>query len=91
VMKLLLATDGVDSSSEDSMGRVPLWWAAEKQHKGVVELLLVRDNVNPNFKDSKGRTPLLWAAEKGYEAVVELLLGVHCHRALQSDIPTFNY
>lgn len=42
VVKLLLARDGVDPNSEDSIGRTPLSWVVEKQHKKVVELLLAR-------------------------------------------------
>ena len=74
MVKLLLAKDGVDPDSKDSVGRTPLWWAAENGHEAVVKLLLAKDGVDPDSKDSFGRTPLSWAAANGHEAVVKLLL-----------------
>ncbi|KAI9772445.1 MAG: hypothetical protein M1840_000648 [Geoglossum simile] len=76
VVKLLLAKDGVDINSKDSMmGLTALSLAAERGHEAVVKLLLGKDGVDINSKDSKrGLTALLLAAERGHEAVVELLL-----------------
>jgi ankyrin repeat protein len=65
VVKLLLATDGVDPDSKDYYdNRTPLSWAAEGAHEAVVKLLLATDSVDPDSKDYDGRTPLSWAAEK---------------------------
>jgi ankyrin repeat protein len=49
VVKLLLARDGVDPNSGDSMGPTPLLWALEKQHKAVAELLLARNDVRQPY------------------------------------------
>lgn len=74
LVKLLLATEGVNPDSRDSNGRTPLSWASEYGHETVVKLLIATEGVNPDSKDSAGRTPLLWAASNGYEGVVKLLL-----------------
>ncbi|KAJ5955421.1 hypothetical protein N7501_009700 [Penicillium viridicatum] len=80
VVKLLLATDGVDPNCKDLFERTPLSlatplsWAAVYGREAVVKLLLAKEGVNPNSKNSNGRTPLLHAAEKGHKAVVKLLL-----------------
>jgi len=75
VIKLLLATDGVDPDLEDSNGLTPLSLAAQGGHEAVVKLLLATGGVEPNSKDSKyGWTPLSWAAGYGHKAVVKVLL-----------------
>ncbi|KAI9774751.1 MAG: hypothetical protein M1839_001618, partial [Geoglossum umbratile] len=60
---------------QDSYGRTPLSWAAEKGHETVVKLLLATEKVDLDSKDFLyERTPLSWVVEKGHEAVVKLLL-----------------
>ncbi|CAG9939384.1 unnamed protein product [Clonostachys rosea f. rosea IK726] len=71
---LLLAAGKVDFDAEDTDGRTPLSWAAEKGHEAVANLLLDTGKVDVDVRDNKGRTPLLWAVEDGREAVVKLLL-----------------
>ncbi|TGJ80228.1 hypothetical protein E0Z10_g8546 [Xylaria hypoxylon] len=75
VVRLLLATKGVDPDSKDlEYSRTPLSWAAENGHKAVVKLLIATESVDSNSKDNYGHTPLSWASENGHEAVVGLLL-----------------
>jgi ankyrin repeat protein len=65
VVRVLLATEGVNPDSKDKDGRTPLSWAAEKGHKVSVKILLSKiDSVNPNVRDKYGHTPLWWAAKK---------------------------
>ena len=59
IVKLLLASDGVDPDSKDKHGKTPLLWAAAKGHKNVVNLLLPENGIDPDSKDiDYGRTPL---------------------------------
>jgi ankyrin repeat protein len=75
VVRLLLATDGVDPDSRDSGSeQTPLSWAAENGHESIVRLLLAKDGIDPDSRTANGRTPLSWAARNGHEAVVRLLL-----------------
>jgi ankyrin repeat protein len=39
VVKLLLATNGVELDSKDNTGRTPLAWASDNGHEVVVKLL----------------------------------------------------
>ncbi|KFY47728.1 hypothetical protein V496_10483 [Pseudogymnoascus sp. VKM F-4515 (FW-2607)] len=64
----------IKPDTEDSNGRTPLSWAAERGHEAFASFLLLRANVKVDSKDSKGRTPLSWAAENGQEAVVRMLI-----------------
>ncbi|KAI9782389.1 MAG: hypothetical protein M1839_005262 [Geoglossum umbratile] len=71
-----LLKNGHNPDLQDSYGRTPLSWAAEKGHETVVKLLLATEQVDLDSKDSSyGQTPLSWAAGDGHEAVVRLLLG----------------
>jgi ankyrin repeat protein len=40
---------------EDGYGRMPLSWAAEREHEAVVKLLLAQDGVDPESKDTSPR------------------------------------
>ncbi|KAF5966432.1 ankyrin repeat domain-containing protein [Fusarium coicis] len=64
---------GIDIDGEDSDGRTPLWWAAERGHEAVVHLLL-EWSASVEAADKDGRTPLWWASLEGHEAIVRLLL-----------------
>lgn len=81
VVKLLLATDGVDPSSNLTGLRVTsLYFAAAKGHEAILRLLLAQGSVNPESKDSYGQSVLSLAAENGHLPIVKLLLdidGVH--------------
>ena len=59
-------TNGNDKSA-------PLFEAAERGHKEVVELLL-KAGADPDKYSSQGSTPLNLAADRGYKEVVQLLL-----------------
>lgn len=76
VVKLLLATAGVDVDSGDYLYQTPLALAAESGHESVVKLLLATAGVYPEFKDLEDMTPLMVAAANGHEAVVKLLLAM---------------
>ena len=69
-----LLKNGYNPDLQDSYGRAPLSWAAERGHEAVVKLLLETGKVDVDSKDRYGRTPLSWAADRGHEAVVKLLL-----------------
>ncbi|RYP31088.1 hypothetical protein DL767_005932 [Monosporascus sp. MG133] len=58
---------------KDSYGRTPLWYAAERGHKTIVQQLLEK-GADTEAKDEDGRTSLLYAAENGYEAIIQQLL-----------------
>ncbi|RSL96842.1 hypothetical protein CDV31_013308 [Fusarium ambrosium] len=55
VVKLLLATEGVEADSKATDGRTPLSYAAANGHDTIVRLLLNTGKVNPNDKDNKSR------------------------------------
>ncbi|RYP49226.1 hypothetical protein DL769_011102 [Monosporascus sp. CRB-8-3] len=75
VVRLLLATSGVNADLKDSeSGQTPLSRAAANGCKAVVQLLLDTGKVNINSGDNNGRTPLQWAAERGHETIVRRLL-----------------
>ncbi|KAI9764578.1 MAG: hypothetical protein M1839_005804, partial [Geoglossum umbratile] len=69
-----LLKNGYNPDLQDSYGRMPLSWAAERGREGVVKLLLATEKVDLDSKDTSGQTPLSLAAERGHEAVVKLLL-----------------
>lgn len=74
VVKLLLATAGVDGNSKTTNGATPLWLATWNGHEEVVKLLLATDGVDVNSKNMNGDTPLLLAVWNRREGVVKLLL-----------------
>ncbi|KFY84554.1 hypothetical protein V500_09211 [Pseudogymnoascus sp. VKM F-4518 (FW-2643)] len=74
VVKLLLATAGVDIESYDYKGQTPLALAAANGQESVVKLLLATVGVDAEFRDHRYRTPLFLAAEHGHEMVMKLLL-----------------
>ncbi|KAF9781969.1 hypothetical protein IL306_012090, partial [Fusarium sp. DS 682] len=60
---------------QDSWGRSPLSWAAEKGNEAVVKMLLDTGKVDVNSRDTQhGRSPLSWAARNRHKAVVKMLL-----------------
>jgi ankyrin repeat protein len=74
VVKLLLATAGVNADSHTNVYRTPLSLAAASGHELVVKLLLAEAGVNVNSMDQYSMTPLYIAAGRGNEEVVKLLL-----------------
>ncbi|KFY24439.1 hypothetical protein V493_05229 [Pseudogymnoascus sp. VKM F-4281 (FW-2241)] len=74
IVKLLLATAGVDADSNNVWKKTPLSLAAENGHESVVKLLLATVGVNAEALDCAYYTPLAHAASKGHEAIVKLLL-----------------
>ncbi|OBT99017.2 hypothetical protein VE01_02493 [Pseudogymnoascus verrucosus] len=74
VVKLLLATPGVNADSHTNIYQTPLSVAAYCGHESVVKLLLAEAGVNVNSMQYGSNTPLCLAAERGNEEVVKLLL-----------------
>jgi ankyrin repeat protein len=71
---IVLLQNGYVPDTQDSHGRTPLSYSAERGHVAVVKLLLRTENVEVDPKDDDNQTPLLWAALEGHEVVVKLLL-----------------
>lgn len=68
---------GADLEADDSYGRSPLSWAAQRGNTKVVEWLLGK-SADPNSKATAifmdGCTPLWFAAQNGHDAVVRALV-----------------
>lgn len=73
MMKLLLDR-GADPLKGTIGYRLPIHFASEEGHAGMVRLLLQQPKVDPNVRDTYGKTPIFYASDKGHEAVVKLLL-----------------
>lgn len=78
--KVLLEQDAARHSSrhrlvarKDNYGRTPLFWAATRGHKDIVELLL-KHGAPVGSKDRSNMTPLHIAVTGGHKEVVALLL-----------------
>ncbi|KAK3942551.1 hypothetical protein QBC46DRAFT_426439 [Diplogelasinospora grovesii] len=71
IVKLLLATAGVEPNSEDSNNQTPLSFVAHQGNESIVKLLLATNGVDVNAGHGK---PLACAAMNGHEAIVQLLL-----------------
>jgi ankyrin repeat protein len=54
MVKLLVATVGINANSKDEGGRTPLLWAAKRGHEAVVKLLVVTAGVDAKSKDKNG-------------------------------------
>ncbi|KAI7765600.1 hypothetical protein LZL87_007351 [Fusarium oxysporum] len=78
--RVLLEQDAAKHSSrhrlvarKDNYGRTPLFWAATRGHKDIVELLL-KHGAPVSSKDRSNMTPLHIAVTGGHKEVVALLL-----------------
>jgi ankyrin repeat protein len=77
VVKLLLATDGIDLELQGHLGQDIAVGGPENGREAVVKLLLATDGIDPNSKDTRWDwTPLSWTARNGHKAVVKLLLAM---------------
>jgi ankyrin repeat protein len=79
VVKLLLATEGIDVNHKGSercegYGMTALSAAAMNNHVGIVKLLLASENLDVNLKDKLGWTALSWAAQNYNNTLIKLLL-----------------
>ena len=64
---------GADVNAKDDKGEVPLFYAAHRGDKDMVELLLSK-RADVNARDDDGWTPLHGAALSGHKDVAEVLL-----------------
>jgi ankyrin repeat protein len=71
---LRLVEEHIPPDQKDIRGTTPLWQAAARGHKDVVQVLLATKVVNVNAKSIAQRTPIFWAAANGHIEVVRLLL-----------------
>lgn len=74
IVKLLLATEGVDLNIRGHFGRTALSQAVESDSLAIVEPLIAAKGIDANSVDNMGRTPLSKAAEKGRTDIVKLLI-----------------
>ncbi|QYS98021.1 ANK_REP_REGION domain-containing protein [Trichoderma simmonsii] len=70
-----LLEKGEDPDAQDSLLRMPIWWAAWNGHVKVIQPLLEVTTFWETRDVEYGLTTLLAAAMRGYEAIAELLLG----------------
>jgi ankyrin repeat protein len=74
VLALLLAARADTVAQRDSLGRIPLHWAAECGATSAARMLLGADPSSCNAADLEGATPLLLASRAGHWRAVEALL-----------------
>jgi ankyrin repeat protein len=74
VVRLLLATGGVEINSKASLNETPLYFAAGAGQEAIVRLLLGLKDINPDARDAHGITVLALAANNGHAGIVKLLL-----------------
>jgi ankyrin repeat protein len=77
VVRLFLATEGLNPAHKDSKGRTTLWWEVVHGHEDVVTELLAMKMVDPDTPGPDRQTPLLYAAEHGQETIVKLFLATN--------------
>ncbi|KAI1735944.1 hypothetical protein F4680DRAFT_276207 [Xylaria scruposa] len=77
-MIVALLAAGIEPDPEDTHGRTPLSYAAERGYEAVVTLLLANKAVDPNSKDFvRGWTPLWYAVARVQVTIVKQLLKVN--------------
>jgi len=74
IVKLLLATDGIEVNKAANNGVTPLNIASNKGLTEIVQLLLATDGIKVNEEALDGATPLLVASRNGQTEIVKLLL-----------------
>ncbi|OKP14550.1 hypothetical protein PENSUB_13902 [Penicillium subrubescens] len=73
LVRLFLATEGVNPAHKDSKGGTTLWWEVVHGYEDVVTELLAMKMVDPDSPGPDRKTPLLYAAEHGQETIVKLV------------------
>ena len=73
LVELMLKQENTEPDFKDNNGETPLFQAAMRGHKKMVDLLLCK-GAEPDSKNYIGQTPLSQAASHGHKEVVELLL-----------------
>ena len=79
ISELLDSYSHSDIRARDSLGNMPLLWAAKNGHCSAVQLLL-RRGADVAAEDFEGVTALYWAANNGHATIIEQLLkgGANC-------------
>ena len=67
-----LIASGAEIDAQDTTGKTPLHWAADRGNAALVTLLLSR-GADPNAEDRIGKTPLQWARHANNGEMVKLL------------------
>ncbi|XP_012143193.1 acyl-CoA-binding domain-containing protein 6 [Megachile rotundata] len=62
-------------NSMDTEGLLPIHWAADRGHLGIIEQL-IKKGANINSQDEDGQSPLHYAASCGHLDVVKYLLSI---------------
>ena len=75
---------GADVNLQDSYGRTPLWWAAERDNTEIVKILL-DVGAKVDVKSQGGWTPLHVAANDGNISSVKLLLAALASVDIKDD------
>lgn len=80
----LLSNDLTLVNTLDEDGLLPIHWAADRGHVGIVEYL-IGNGANVNSQDRDGQTPLHYAASCGHVKAVEYLLSIGAQSIADND------
>jgi Ankyrin repeats (3 copies) len=72
-VKELLA-EGIKPDAKNIRSVTPLWIAAARGHKSIVELLVGTEHIDVNSLSISGRSPIFWPSALGMENIVALLI-----------------
>ncbi|RPA99620.1 ankyrin, partial [Choiromyces venosus 120613-1] len=73
VLKLLLAREGVNPHTPNTICRLPLLCEVNHRHAEVVKIILEPADIHVNTPDNENETPLSLALSKGHKEVLKIL------------------